>query len=321
MKAFIYVHHQSLLLVSALLLLVSAVYQPTIKINRDVKSYMVLIDVTQSMNVKDMTVDGINVSRLDFAKRLVKDTLKELPCHSRVGLGIFFKADVAFLYNPIETCAHVTTLWDTLDHLEWRMASRGNSNIRLGLQAIAARLITADTPLNIVFLTDGDEAPPLNILTKSEISGWPNNASWLLVGIGRTKPSPIPKLDVNNHTKGYWSLYSVKSAPGVAVNEGPNSARDESYASAPYEYYLSKLEDNYLKEIANDINASYLQAPSSTRLAQAMQTQNTSFEDVATFAIHRLLVIGAILCILGLYGSEFASAIKSSFQTIKELFH
>ncbi len=74
MKAFIRLHHESILLVIALLLLILAVFNPSTKITRNIKSYMILIGVTQSMNVKDMKVNGKTVSRLDFAKHLVKKT-------------------------------------------------------------------------------------------------------------------------------------------------------------------------------------------------------------------------------------------------------
>lgn len=314
MKAFIRLHHESILLVIALILLILAVCNPSTKITRNIKSYMILIDVTQSMNVKDMKVDGKTVSRLDFAKHLVKKTLKQLPCHSRVGLGIFFKADAAFLFNPLETCAHLTTMWQTVDHLEWRMASRGNSNIRLGLQSIASSLVTASSPMNIVFITDGNEAPPLNIITKTTLSGWQHTTDWLLVGVGDLKPSPIPKLDANGQTKGYWSLYSVKMAPGVAVNDGSNSARDETYATAAYEYYLSKLDDSYMQELAEDIEGRYLRAPSPETLAKAMQRQKTSYQDGATLALGRIFALSAMICILALYRAELFAAFKNIFQ-------
>lgn len=318
MKAFIRLHHESILLTTALLLLILAAFNPSTKITRNIKSYMILIDVTQSMNVKDMQVGGRPVSRLDFTKHLVKDALKELPCHSRVGLGIFFKADTAFLFNPLETCAHLTTMWQTLDHLEWRMASRGNSNIRLGLQSIASRLITAGSPMNVVFITDGDEAPPLNAITKTTLAGWQHTTDWLLVGVGDSKPSPIPKLDTNNQTKGYWSLYSVKMAPGVAVNDGPNSARDESYATAPYEYYLSKLDEGYMQALAEDIHGHYLGNPSPEALAEAMQRQQTSYKDNATLALDWIFAIGAMLSILALYSTALLGTLKQIYEKINE---
>lgn len=43
------------------------------------------------MNVSDMAWHGKPVSRLEFSKALLKQTIKDIPCHSRVGLGLFLK--------------------------------------------------------------------------------------------------------------------------------------------------------------------------------------------------------------------------------------
>ncbi len=182
-------HYETIALIIALLLLLFTAITPTIEVTQKVKSYLVFIDVTQSMNVVDMSVDGQPVSRLEYTKILLKKTIRGLPCNARIGLGIFFKADVALLYTPIETCSNLILLDETIDHLEWRMASRGNSNIRLGLQSIASRLTTIDTPNNIIFITDGDEAAPLNAINKRPLTGG-FGADWLLVGVGSPNPSP-----------------------------------------------------------------------------------------------------------------------------------
>lgn len=317
MKINLHLHHETIALSIALILLISASSKPTIELKRNISSYMILIDITQSMNVGDMLLNGQPVSRLDYTKQLLKNTIKNLPCNTRVGLGIFFKADVAFLYLPIETCSNLGLLWDTIDHLEWRMASRGNSNIRLGLLSMATRLLTMDKPTNVVFITDGEEAAPLNAINKTSLSGWHGGADWLLVGVGDTKPSPIPKLDANNQTVGYWSIYSIKISAGIAVNEGPNNIRDESYASAPYEYYLSNLDELYMKELASDIQGHYLKAGSSTALTNAMLNQQISYRDNTSYDLSWILALGALLSIASMYISElpiFYQKVMNSFR-------
>lgn len=316
MKTKFRLHHETIALSTALILLMLACSKPTIEIKRNISSYMVLIDVTQSMNVSDMSLNGQSVSRLEYTKYLLKNTIKNLPCNTRVGLGVFFKADVAFLYLPIETCSNLGLIWDTIDHLEWRMASRGNSNIRLGLQSIATSLLTADEPTNVVFITDGEEAPPLNAINKTSLSGWHGGADWLLVGVGATKPSPIPKLDSNNKTVGYWSIYSIKIAPGIAVNDGPNNMRDESYASAPYEYYLSKLDETYMNDLASDIQGRYLKAGSVNELTQAMLNQKASYRDNTNYDLSWLLALGALVSVLSLYRSD----IPNLYQKVTNMF-
>lgn len=318
MKKYLKTHYEMIALTGALLLLLFAATKPTMLLNREMRSYLILVDVTQSMNVLDMSLDGKSVSRLAFTKDLLKNTIKDLPCHSRVGLGVFFKADIVLLYTPVETCHNLTQLWDSIDHLEWRMASRGNSNIRLGLQSITARLATFSTPTNVVFITDGDEAPPLNAITKTKITGWMADADLLLVGVGDNKDSPIPKLDAQNNPVGYWSIYSIKIAPGVAVNEGPTSARDESYASAPYEYYLSRLDDDYMAELATETNGTYLKATDANHLLQAMQNQTISYRDQTRMDLSWLFAISALLMIMTLYGGDVPNRYQKLVKHLKQ---
>jgi mxaL protein len=301
MRINLHLHYETITLTIAFVLLLIACTKPTISVDRDINSYMILIDVTQSMNVKDMPLNGQSISRLNYTKQLLKKTIKDLPCHSQVGLGVFFKADIALLYSPIETCSNLVLLWDTIDHLEWRMASQGNSNIRRGLQSIATRMLQMDEPTNVVFITDGEEAAPLNALNKTALTDWHGGADWLLVGVGNHQPSPIPKLDADNKTVGYWSIYSIKIAPSIAVNEGPNNVRDESYASAPYEYYLSKLDEPYMKELASDIQGHYLKAGSASALTTAMLNQKQSYRNKTRYDLHWVFALGAALSILILY--------------------
>lgn len=308
--------YETIALCIAILLLLIAGAKPSIEVKRNIRSYMVLIDVTQSMNVKDMPLNGHAISRLDYTKHILKKALKDLPCDSRVGLGVFFKANVAFLYTPVETCSNQTLLSDTIDHLEWRMASRGNSNIRLGLQSIATRLLSMEAPSNIVFITDGQEAAPLNAINKTSLSGWHGGADWLLVGVGNTKPSPIPKLDQHNKTVGYWSVYSIKIAPGIAVNDGTNSKRDESYASAPYEYYLSHLDEAYMKELATDIQGHYLKAESAHTLSQAMLNQKQHYRDKTHYDLSWILALGALFSILSIYFSDIPHWYQKQIQRL-----
>jgi mxaL protein len=304
MKTNLHLHSETIALSTALILLLIASTKPTIELERTISNYMIMVDVTQSMNVRDMQLNGKNVSRLDYTKALLKETIKALPCNTHVGLGVFFKADVALLYTPIETCSNLGLLWDTLNHIEWRMASQGNSNIRLGLQSIATRLLSMDTPTNVVFITDGEEAAPLNAINKTSLSGWHGGTDWLLIGVGNTKPSPIPKLDANNKNIGYWSIYSIKIAPSIAVNEGPNNVRDESYASAPYEYYLSKLDETYLKELASDIHGNYLKATTASALTKAMLNQKENYRGITNYDFSWVLAIAAILSVLSLYAFD-----------------
>jgi mxaL protein len=72
----------------ALVLLVAAVLMPPFNTPRATYDYLVVFDITQSMNVEDYELDGVPASRLTFAREAVRRTLKGLPCGSRVGWGV-----------------------------------------------------------------------------------------------------------------------------------------------------------------------------------------------------------------------------------------
>ncbi|MDP1659988.1 MAG: VWA domain-containing protein [Methylotenera sp.] len=295
-------HYDVISLALALILLLIALMQPSIEVERDIKSYMIFVDVTQSMNVQDMVLNGQSVSRIEYSKQILKETIEALPCGSRVGLGIFYKFTATALYAPIETCANYDVLLSSISHLEWRMASLGSSNIRAGLQSIASLLVTNGEPAQVTFITDGNEAAPLNIFTKTSLVGWQSGRDWLLVGVGGNKPTPIPKLNARNEVIGYWSTYSVKLQPASNVDE--NGGRDESVASQPYEYYLSQLDEPYMKELAQDIGGQYLKMGKSQDLIQAMLNQVPALHAASKFELHWIFALGAMLIILSAYLSD-----------------
>ncbi len=289
------------LLISALIMLIIAIEQPSINMMRVQKNYLFVVDVTQSMNVQDMTWSGKPVSRLEYAKQLLKESIKTLPCDSQVSLGIFFKTTATLLYTPIETCTNYHLLWDTIDHLDWRMASQGNSNIRIGLLSIASLLVTSDTISQVIFLTDGQEAQPLNVFTKTSLTDWQDKRPWLIVGLGGNKLTPIPKLDTKNAILGYWSTDAIKLNPASNVDEGHNGGRDNSIATEPYEYYLSRLDEAYLKELAADIGAQYIKASTSEKLIATLNKQPSSMQFQAKFALDWIFALIALLLMVILY--------------------
>ncbi len=290
------------LLVCAFVMLLLAIAEPTINITRAQKNYLFIVDVTQSMNVKDMLVAGKPSSRLEYTKQLLKETVKSLPCNTQVGLGIFFKTTVALLYAPIETCTHYHEIWHSIDRLDWRMASQGNSNIRVGLLSIASLLATSgDNIAHIVLMTDGQEAPPLNIFSKVSLSDWQDRHPWTIVGIGGSKPLPIPKLDANNAVIGYWSTDAIKLNPASNVDEGHHGGRDNAIATEPYEYYLSHLDAKYLKELALDIDAQYVNAGTSQQLISALGKQASHMQFQTALPLRPICAFLALLFVIAIY--------------------
>ena len=317
MRIKLHLNSEVVLLTSALLMLLFAIAKPSLDITRNQKNYLFIVDVTQSMNVQDMLFAGKPMSRLEYAKQLLKDTVKTLPCNTQVGLGVFFKTSVALLYTPIETCSSYHEILHSIDHLDWRMASQGNSNIRVGLLFTASLLATSDEDIaQIVFLTDGQEAPPLNIFSKTSLTDWQDKHSWTIVGVGGNKPTPIPKLDAKNAVIGYWSTDAIKLNPASNVDEGHHGGRDNAIATEPYEYYLSQLDEPYLKELAIDINAQYTRASTSSQLMTVLNQQPSIMQLKTKLALDWIFASVALLLVVAVYVPDMIFRAKKYHKKI-----
>ena len=90
---------------AAFLLLLCGLLLPQVSLPRKTYSYVVVFDITQSMNVEDYDLNGLPVSRLAFAKEAVRRALRELPCGSRIGWGAFAEYRTILLLAPVEVCA------------------------------------------------------------------------------------------------------------------------------------------------------------------------------------------------------------------------
>ncbi len=306
--------YEAVCLVSSIVCLFLAIFLTNIPLMHNTQSHMIYVDVTQSMNAKDMQILGRSVSRLEYTKHILKGAIKKLPCGTKIGIGVFFRANFVHLYNPIEVCRNYDVILDTIDHIEWRMASQGSSNILLAIRELQDSYLLQDSSGwadKIVLITDGDEAPPLNPLTNVSLSEWQGDPGHLIVGVGNDRAVPIPKLNSKNEIIGYWSTHSIKIAPASRVNEGTNNVRDDSLASEPYEYYLSKLDEPHLKEIAKDIQANYLKLGNEEALANAILNQVSLFSRlVSKFSLNGIFAAFACLFILATYIPDVISRTK-----------
>ena len=288
-------------LLAALILLIAALFHPAIPLKRDLRNYLFVVDVTQSMNTADMRVNDETFSRLAYTRKLLKDTIAQLPCGTNISMSVFSAESVALLYTPIEVCKNYDAIQDNVAHLEWRMAWRGNSRLRFGMQSVSAILSSLDAPVQVIFITDGDEAPKLNATNKTDLSEWLGGQDWLVVGVGSDEPTPIPKLDSENKVLGYWAYSNSIMAPSQVISEDSVGTRDGSIATEDYNRYLSKLEDAYLQELSSEIGAKYIRATSAEKLLNAMNTQKPAGYDTTRFPIDWLLILAAICMMLAQY--------------------
>lgn len=294
-------HHRDLALLSgAMLLLLAALLRPSVQVQRDIYSYLLVVDITQSMNTQDMTVDGKSVSRMAYTHRLLHDMVSSMPCGNRVGIAFFAGTSVALQFSPIEVCQNFDAIQDSIAHMEWRMAWSGNTRLRQGAQSLAHLIRILREPSQVVFLTDGEEAPRLHAFNTLDLSGFQGGKGWLIVGIGSNKGAPIPKYDENNKLLGYWSAESFQMQPGVAqISQENFGARTDDVAMMDSSRQFSKLDEEYLKKYSAEIGSDYVRGDHIASVLAAIANLKPARHDVAPMEIDRPLagVAGLLLLI------------------------
>jgi mxaL protein len=247
--------------VAALLLLSLALFLPAFQWPRDTYTWLVYIDITQSMNVEDYELDGAPISRLAFARQAVRRAIRDLPCGSRIGLGAFADYRTLLLLAPVEVCGNYNDLLVSLNYIDGRMRWRNASEIAKGVSWAIRGAREIGEGANVVFVTDGQEAPPLrpsvqpifDDVKPGEIRGW-------LIGAGGDTPRPIPKTDRNGNSLGYWSARDVIQRLGE-----PADAK-----ASPNREHLSALREPYLKSIAQQVGFEYARLSKPASVSEAM---------------------------------------------------
>ena len=316
-KLFNYLRHRRdvSLLSLALLLLIIALFKPTIPVKRDVYSYIFVTDISQSMNVIDMPLNGKLVSRMQYQQHLLHRTIGELPCGTQVSIGLFAGVSVAALYTPIEVCQNFAAIEDTIDHLDWRNGWSGNSRVRESMVTLAKLIRSFPEPAQVVYLSDGEETPKLHVFNTRDLTGFLGGKDWLLVGIGGDKGTAIPKLNEKNQLIGYWSAESFAMQPGVAQIAQENiGAREDSVATAPSDRYMSRLDEKYMMSVAKEIGGNYVNGASVQNVLFAMKKQPPARREKASFDLKWILA--------GLSGLLFLAAYlpKHPIKELKDMY-
>jgi mxaL protein len=256
---------ESRALTIAFVLMLVALLIPSLKLPRETYTYLVFIDITQSMNVEDYELDGAPASRLAYARQAVRRALEDLPCGSHVGLGAFAEYRTLLLLAPIEVCGNYNDLLASLDYLDGRMRWSDSSEITKGVfwSVRAAKQIGEGT--QVIFLTDGQEAPPLRLKARpsfddvkpGQVHGW-------IIGVGGYALQPIPKTDREGNPAGYWRAEDVVQSQG-----------DPGVAGASREH-LSALREPHLQALARQVGFEYAHLTHPLQIAQAMRDSRFS---------------------------------------------
>lgn len=224
-----------------------------------------VVDITRSMNVRDADAGSGPVSRLDEVKADLPRLVAGLPCGSRAGLGIFTERRSLTFIEPVEVCENYAPLVAAIGALDWRMAWEGDSMIARGLNHALDRAGELDADL--VFLTDGQEAPPLPYAGPPPYRGEIGRVGGVVVGVGGTVPAPIPRYDREGREIGFLRPEDVQQAPR-RIGAPPTDAasrpgyhpRNNPYGEADLtgEEHLSGLRSGYLEERARELGLGYV---------------------------------------------------------------
>jgi mxaL protein len=246
----------------ALVALIAAVVMPDVMLPRKTFDYIVTFDITQSMDVEDVSLNGVPVSRLKFAQAAMRDALGRLPCGSKVGWSVFTGQRTLLLLPPIEVCDNYDALLVSLDAIDWRMRWTNWSRVAEGGVYSAVRVAQAvGHDAAVVFVTDGQEAPPvpptralMRDINPARIEGW-------LIGVGGDQPTAIPRTDSDGHRIGYWQSDDVIQVPIAPGSDATTATHEE----------LSELRGEYLGRVAEQTGLSYRRLSGAASLSDAMR--------------------------------------------------
>jgi mxaL protein len=233
--------------VAACVLILIACLLPPIARQASVYRYLLVFDISQSMDVEDAQLDGERRSRFQLSKAAAQALIGSLPCGSEVGLAVFAATRTVTLLTNLEVCEHYNGLLVSLDLIDGRMRFKNASSIGKGLhQSLrAASSIGNDTA--VVMFTDGHEAPPL----RNGQTGMPksegHDVEGYIIGVGSDALSRIPRVDNNGRSLGFWQAEDVTQLP---LDDGTVTARQGGEE-------LSSLHESHLLQLSHISGLSY----------------------------------------------------------------
>jgi mxaL protein len=236
----------------------------------------VVVDITQSMNTRDMRLPGAvgrdaggDASRLGFVRAALQRALPALPCGSRVALGVFTEYRALPLLAPLEVCAHHEELLAAIERIDGRMAWASSSEVARGVESglqVAHQL--AGQPA-LVFVSDGHESPPLRggqlppMTLPAPLAG---TAAGVVLGVGGDVPVPIPKIDPLGRVLGTWEADEVMQTDPMSLGRTAGGARQSLVNSdgsalevfqASGQEHLSSLKEPHLRALAQAAGLEY----------------------------------------------------------------
>lgn len=265
-------------------------------------SYLFVIDVSESMNVRDVANAGPEESRLDRGKRSVLAALAALPCGSRAAVALFAGSDTLVLFEPLEVCRHFPAIEQMVRRIDWRMAWDGDSRVEAAV--LAALHEAGQRGLDLVFISDGDEAPHVDVPHMADLLAVQGKVKGLLVGVGGPQARPVPRLDADNQVTGYWTAVdAVREGfyPNLSelVKQAPSpEALERSGALAEVQEHKSALNEEYLELVGASAGLGYVRSESPQQVAAAIADPAIARHEKAERDLRIVFGLASALCVL-----------------------
>ncbi len=261
------------LMLAACLALALTALRPAAPLPRETYGLLFILDITQSMNTRDMRLAGAPATRLDAARAAIGDALARLPCGSEAGLGVFTEYRSFLLLAPVEVCSGYAELLATLERMDWHMGWAGASQVGKGLH-FGLQLARALEPRpGVVFVSDGHEAPPVDPVTRYPVENPAPRVPGLIVGVGGDALSPIPKFDMDGNDLGFWDEQEVTqlSVPARGGNADAQMQADAAQRVKRGAEHLSSLKEPHLRELAAEAGVGYARLTTPESLLPALR--------------------------------------------------
>lgn len=281
---------------------------------------LVVVDITGSMNTRDYVEGAKSESRLEAVRSALRETLVDLPCQSRFSLALFAERRIFLLFDPIEVCSNFAPIAGAVAALNWREGWEGDSHIASGLYRAIA--LANELHVDLVFMTDGQEAPPLPWSGGPAFEGKAGAVNGLIVGVGGYALSPIPKYDNNGREIGFYGPDDVLQEsrfglppPGAELRPGYNP-RNAPFGDVHIEgnEHLSSVKESYLKELAQKTGLAYTHLVDEPEFLAALRAHatprlvNVKVERGSIAAALGFVCLGCVYALLPLLASPRTSA-------------
>jgi mxaL protein len=238
-----------------------ALARPAVTLPASAGSAMLVVDITQSMNVADMRWQGEVVTRLAYTRALLRQVVAGLPCGYRAGVAVFTERKSLALIAPLEVCAHFAALDDVLAALDWRMAWAADSHIHYGVYSALQDIERHHAGSALAFFTDGHQAPALFAGREPRYERHDGSPPGVLFGVGGSAPQPVPRLDADGRIGSYWTTedaaaFASTGAAMLSVQDMERMAAGDDVRNAPQRpagadaQHLSARRDDVLQTVA-----------------------------------------------------------------------